>query len=208
MRDILRSFDQVSEAQKTALQGLVGQPFSLSPHNGKIKRVEGQTLYVEISLGGGKITATRRVKLADIPAKQRAELVQVDFPATPAGRVANVITKLPPETSGMDTAARLLAEATRRPLPSHYLELVRIRLVDETEVLAEKVFAGLSSLAGRPCATREEGKALLTILDAYLHHYGKTHFTVSKKLIIEEWRAKAIQSAHVTTRAEREPTPP
>ena len=193
MAEVLGAFDQVG----ASLGRLVGQPFEIAGQKGKISKVEDGVLHVDISLPGGKGSATQKVKFADIPPEKRSKLPQVELPATPAGRVAGAITKLRPDAPDLVAARKLLAEAKEFPLTPHYLEIIRIREVGEAEAAAEKAWPDLEAAAGKPCKTPEEGKALLATIGGYLQQHSKTDFVAAKKKLIEDWQAKAERTTIV-----------
>jgi len=193
MAEVLGAFDQVG----ASLGRLVGQPFEIAGQKGKISKVEDGVLHVDISLPGGKGSATQKVKFADIPPEKRNKLPQVELPATPAGRVAGAIIKLRPDAPDLVAARKLLAEANEFPLTPHYLEVIRIREVGEAEAAAEKAWPDLEAVAGKPCKTPEEGKALLATIGGYLQQHGKTDFVAARKKLIEDWQAKAERTTIV-----------
>ena len=173
MSAILEAYEAERKRQGDALEALKGKPFTVGKDQGTIERFENDQLYVRISLDGGRIAATKTVKLADLTDEQRNAL----FPkavVTDAMRVGEAVRKLARGQEDLAGATELLEAADRFPLSKHYLELIDSRRAAVLEAEARKAWDELVALTAQPAQKAEQAQAVYDKLVSFSQRYGKT----------------------------------
>jgi len=200
LSEIVKLFEDVQNQEAEALKALVGKVLSAGKDKGVVKKVEAGVITLTLTLEGpgGKATAQKAVKVADLTAEQRAEVFKgVKLPDTPAGKVVAAILKMRQGGPELADAEELLKSVPDFALTAHYTELVRIKRLGAAEVAAEKAWPALELAAKAPCTEPEQGRALQARLREWDAAYGTTKFSETKKPQLGEWAAKAERATVV-----------
>ena len=190
MGAILEASVAEAKRQEEALKGLKGQPFQVGTDKGVIDRVEDGKLFVKISLGGGKIMATKTLEISKLSQEQKRTLFPSPGKPSAALTVNHALQKLVTGQEDLEAAERLLGSAPDFPLTPHYMQVIQVRRAAAAESLAQKAWGAVAESTGKATPSREQAMAAYKKLQSFLEKYGHTQFAKGKAEEIASVRAR------------------